>query len=80
MRSLYSSDQWAPGFSFAFLFGWGVDGLLGSAGLRAPTLSLSVGRSDDRFGLFISVWVNWIYGAGVSSIFAAKERHFGSEF
>jgi len=45
MRRLYSSDQSAPGFSLAFLSGCGIIGALPeSADLRAPALSLSVGR------------------------------------
>ena len=45
MRRLYSSDQSAPGFDFVFFSGCGIAGVLAeSAGLRAPALSLSVGR------------------------------------
>jgi hypothetical protein len=56
MRFLYSSDQWAPGFSLVFLSGCEMGGVLFAAtGLRAPALSLSVGR-DGEFGLFIQLW------------------------
>ena len=47
MRALYSSDQCAPGLSFAFFSACGMAGALpGSVDLRAPTLSLSVGRVE----------------------------------
>jgi len=53
IRALYSSDQPAPGFSFAFLSGGEADGVwLVGAGLRAPGFSLSVGRGEE-LDLFI---------------------------
>ena len=60
MRSLYSSDQWAPGFWLALLCGWGGGGVLASfEDFRAPTFSLSVTRDDvgleDEFELFMQL-------------------------
>jgi hypothetical protein len=79
MRSLYSSDQWAPGLSFAFLSGRGTDGgLLAGVGLRAPAFSLSVGR--EGFGLFMRVGVDGGCDASVSSIFPTEALRFGNEF
>jgi hypothetical protein len=50
MRCLYSSDQWAPGFKFALVFGWGSGTVLLSLGdFRAPAFSLSVTRDDVGF-------------------------------
>ena len=53
MRSLNSSDQWAPGLSLLLLFGCGCGGsggvLLSRGDFRAPTLSVSVAR--DEVGL-----------------------------
>lgn len=49
MRSLNSSDQWAPGLSLLLLFGCGCGGegvLLSRGDFRAPTLSVSVARDD----------------------------------
>jgi hypothetical protein len=47
MRSLYSSDQWAPGFSLMLSFGLGVGDVLLSLGdFRAPDFSLRVARGD----------------------------------
>jgi hypothetical protein len=47
MRSLNSSDQWAPGFSLLLCFGCdGAGGLLCLGELRAPDLSLRVPRDD----------------------------------
>jgi len=55
IRSLYSSDQWAPGFELALLCGWGLGGVLGSLGdFRAPAFSFSVTRGlEDVFELFM---------------------------
>lgn len=58
MRSLYSSDQWAPGFWLTLLCGWGGGVcLLSLVDLRAPAFSLSVTRGDvgleDEFELFM---------------------------
>jgi hypothetical protein len=72
MRSLYSSDQCAPGFELALLCGCGGGGVLFSlSGFRAPTLSLSVTRDDggldDEFELFmqcwapVSIWLHCLY-------------------
>ena len=50
IRALYSSDHSAPGFCLAFLSGGETDGLaavLVGVGLRAPALSLSVGRAVE---------------------------------
>jgi hypothetical protein len=53
MRSLYSSDQVAPGFRLALLCGLGMGGvLLSLADFRNPTLSLSVTRGDGGEGEF----------------------------
>lgn len=62
MRSLYSSDQWAPGFRLALLRGLGTVGVLLSVrGFRAPAFSLSVIRDDggggDEFELFMQLYV-----------------------
>jgi hypothetical protein len=49
MRSLNSSDQWAPGLSLLLLVGCGGGGggvLLSRGDFRAPTLSVSVARED----------------------------------
>jgi hypothetical protein len=47
MRSLNSSDHWAPGLSLLLLFGCGGGGVLLSRGdFRAPTLSVSVAREE----------------------------------
>jgi hypothetical protein len=51
MRSLNSSDQWAPGLSLLLLVGCGCGGggggvLLSRGDFRAPTLSVSVARED----------------------------------
>jgi hypothetical protein len=70
MRSLYSSDQWAPGFRLALLCGWGGGGVLISLeDFRAPAFSLSVTRDDvgleDEFELFMQFWgtyFNWLRG------------------
>jgi hypothetical protein len=58
MRSLYSSDQWAPGFPLALPCACGRGGvLLSLADFRAATFSLSVTRDDvgleDEFELFM---------------------------
>jgi len=60
MRSLYSSDQCAPGFKLALLFGCGRGDVLTSLGdFRAPAFSLSVTRGDvgleAEFDWFIQV-------------------------
>ena len=60
MRSLYSSDQLAPGFRVALPCGWGGGGvLLSLADFRAPTFSLSVTRDDagleNEFELFMQL-------------------------
>ncbi len=60
MRSLYSSDQWAPGLRCALLCGWGGGGVLLSLGdFRTPGFSLSVTRGDggfeDEFELFMQL-------------------------
>ena len=70
MRSLYSSDQWAPGFRLALLCGWGGGGVLFSLeGFRAPAFSLSVTRDEvgleDEFELFmqfLGTYFNWLRG------------------
>lgn len=68
IRCLYSSDQCAPGFWFALLGGRGAGGALVSAGLRAPTFNLSVGRAVGGFWEFESFirilmhqgeWIDW---------------------
>jgi hypothetical protein len=47
MRSLYSSDQWAPGFSLLVFCGRGTGGVLLSLGdFLTPAFSLSVARDD----------------------------------
>jgi hypothetical protein len=48
MRSLNSSDQWAPGLSLLLVVGCGGGGgvLLSRGDFRAPTLSVSVARED----------------------------------
>ena len=56
MRSLYSSDQWAPGFSLLVFCGRGTGGVLLSLGdFLTPAFSLSVARGDvgleDEFEL-----------------------------
>jgi hypothetical protein len=56
--SLYSSDQWAPGFNLAVLLGWTGGGALLSLGdFRAPALSVRVARDEvelgDEFELFM---------------------------
>ena len=61
MRSLYSSDHWAPGFSLLVLCGRGVGKVLLSRGdFRAPILSLSVVRDDEgleeEFEWFMRLW------------------------
>ena len=58
MRSLYSSDQRAPGFRFVLLCVCGSGGILISpADLLTPALSLSVARDDvgleDKFEVFM---------------------------
>jgi hypothetical protein len=58
MRSLYSSDQWAPGFSLAVFLGWiGGETLCSLGGFRAPAFSVRVTRDDaelgDEFELFM---------------------------
>jgi hypothetical protein len=56
IRSLYSSDQWAPGFCLAGVIDLGVDGAVGVVLLavaRGATLSLRVGRGDGGLGLLI---------------------------
>ena len=58
MRSLYSSEQCAPGLSLAMFCGRGIGAVLLSLGdFRASTLSLSVTRGDlgleDEFELFM---------------------------
>jgi hypothetical protein len=59
MRSLYSSDQRAPGFTLALLCGCGRGAVLLSLGdFRAPTFSLSVTRDvglEDEFELFMQL-------------------------
>lgn len=68
MRSLYSSDQWAPGFRLALLCGFGRGGvLLSLADFRAATLSLSVTRDgvelEDEFELLMQLfrtYFNWL--------------------
>jgi hypothetical protein len=62
IRSLYSSDQWAPGFKSALLRGCGAGGGLLSLGVfRTPAFSLSVTRGDlgfgDGFELFMQLYV-----------------------
>jgi hypothetical protein len=58
IRSLYSSDQRAPGFPLALLCACGRGGvLLSLADFRAPIFSLSVARGDvgleGEFELFM---------------------------
>jgi len=58
MRSLYSSDQCAPGLSWVAFRGRGVGVVLLSLGdFRAPIFNLSVARGDvgleDEFELFM---------------------------
>lgn len=58
MRSLYSSDQWAPGFDLLLVCGRVVGAVsLCPGDLRAPAFSLSVTRGDvgltEEFELFI---------------------------
>lgn len=49
MRSLYASDQWAPGFRLALLSGCGGGGgSVFAAGLRAPAFSLRVRRGEGE--------------------------------
>ena len=60
IRSLYSSDQWAPGFKLALLRGCGSGGVLLSLGdFRTPAFSLSVARGDlgsgDEFESFMQL-------------------------
>jgi hypothetical protein len=59
IRSLYSSDQRAPGFTLALLCGCGRGAVLLSLGdFRAPTFSLSVTRDvglEDEFELFMQL-------------------------
>jgi hypothetical protein len=60
MRSLYSSDQWAPGFALLLSLGFGVAGVLLSLGdFRAPALSLRVVRGaaglEEEFELFMQL-------------------------
>jgi len=60
MRSLYSSDQCAPGFKLALPCGCGRAGvLLSLADFRAPSFSLSVTRDgvglEDEFELFMQL-------------------------
>jgi len=62
IRSLYSSDQWAPGFVLALLRGCESGGVLPSLGdFRTPTFNLSVTRGDwgfrDGFELFMQLYV-----------------------
>jgi hypothetical protein len=68
MRSLYSSDQCAPGFRLALLCDCGRGGvLLSLTDFRAPTFSLSVARGDggleDEFELSMQLfgtYFNWL--------------------
>lgn len=60
MRSLYSSDQCAPGLSLVVFCGRGVGTVLLSLGdFRAPAFSFSVKRGDvgleDEFELFMQL-------------------------
>jgi hypothetical protein len=62
IRSLYSSDQWAPGFTLVLLRGCGSGGVLLSLGdFSTPAFSLSVTRGDlgfgDGFELFMQLYV-----------------------
>ena len=53
MRSLYSSDQRAPGLSLRLLCGRGVGAgtvLVSVGGFRAPGFSLRVGRAGGGLG------------------------------
>ena len=63
MRSLYSSDQWAPGFSLLVFGGRRIGEVLLSLGdLCATALSLRVTRGDvgmeDELGLFMQLSVS----------------------
>jgi hypothetical protein len=60
MRSLYSSDQWAPDFCLLLSCGREMEAVLLSLGdFRAPILNLSVARGDvgldDEFELFMQL-------------------------
>ena len=61
IRSLYSSDQWAPGFSLPLFGACGVGVVLISlADFRAPNFNLSVARGDagggGEFESFMRFW------------------------
>jgi len=62
MRSLYSSDQWAPGFSLLVFWGRGIGEVLLSLGdLRATALSLRVTRGvgmEDELELLMQLSVS----------------------
>ena len=65
MRSLYSSDQGAPGFSLLLFCCRGVGEVLLSRGdFRAPILSLSVVRDDEgleeEFEWFMRLWGTYL--------------------
>ena len=63
IRSLYSSDQWAPGFKLALLRGCGSESVLLSLGdfRTTPAFNLSVTRGDlgsgDGFESFMQLYV-----------------------
>jgi hypothetical protein len=74
IRSLYSSDQWAPGFRLALLRGCGSGSVLLSLGdLRTPAFSLSVTRGDlgsgDEFESFMQLNVA-PFGVGCAAVLA----------
>jgi hypothetical protein len=75
MRSLYSSDQRAPGFSLPVFWGRVRAGVLISLGdFRAPVLSLRVTRGDvgleEEFELFMQLsLVSLISGEALESIY-----------
>jgi hypothetical protein len=79
MRSLYSSDQRAPGFTLVLLRGCGSGGVLLSLDdFCTPVFSLSVTRGDlgfgDGFELFMQLYVApiWVYCAAAPAAAAAR--------
>ena len=64
IRSLYSSDQWAPGLPLVVAWGRGAGTVLLSLGdFRAPIFNFSVARGDvgleDEFELFMQLLVTY---------------------
>lgn len=61
MRSLYSSDQWAPGLCFPLSRGRKVGGFSLSAGaFRVPLFNLSVARDEVELTGGFESFMRWM--------------------